>query len=96
MALAFLVAPGCMKRQNSRQGGPGQSPKPWCSPHLHDVHVLGLDVVEQPLVVRDHQRRGLVRLQAVDGVGHIPERINVQPCSNIAWRDWAQLLASAS
>ena len=59
----------------------------WCCPaHLHDVHVLGLDVVEQPLVVRDHQRCRLVCRQANDGVGDVMERVNVQPCSGcMAW-----------
>lgn len=45
---------------------------------------VGLDVVEQPLVVCHHQRRCLVGLQAIHRVGNVAKCIDVQTCTEIA------------
>src|SRR5262245_50781048 len=51
---------------------------------LHDaalrehVHHVRHDVVEQPLVVRDHHERALRRAQPVDAVGDDPEGVDVE------------------
>src|SRR5665647_1675819 len=44
----------------------------------HHMHHVGHDVVEQPLIMRDHDHRALGRAQAVDAVGHDLERVDVE------------------
>src|SRR5205807_6595424 len=52
---------------------------------LHDaafrehMHHVGRDIVEQPLVVRDHDKAALGRAQAIDALGHDLERVDVEP-----------------
>ena len=43
--------------------------------HMHDV---GLDVVEQALVVGDDEERALRRAQRVDAFGDDPQRVDVE------------------
>ena len=45
---------------------------------VEDVDVIGLDVVQQPLVVRDQQRAHVRADQAVDALGDHPQRVDVQ------------------
>src|SRR3954451_20599532 len=45
-----------------------------------DVHEVGLDVAQDPGVVRDEQRAGLAaRADPVDALGHDPQRVDVEP-----------------
>src|SRR5918992_5432482 len=45
----------------------------------HDVHVVGLDVPEYPLVVRDQDRRELRAAHLVDAPGDDLQGVDVQP-----------------
>ena len=63
-----------------RGGGDREGAGAWLGAHLHDVYKVGLDVIEQPLLVRHHQRRRLVALEPVHRIGHLPQRIDIQTC----------------
>ena len=47
-------------------------------PLRQDVHDVGLDVVEQALVVGDHDERAVGRAQRVDAVGDDAQRVDVE------------------
>jgi hypothetical protein len=43
------------------------------------VHEIGLDVVEDPLVMRDHDRAHFGADESLDALGNDLERVDVQP-----------------
>ena len=45
---------------------------------LQHVHPVGLDIVEQPLVMRDHDDRAVGRAQLVDALATMPQRVDVE------------------
>src|ERR671918_430694 len=48
------------------------------TPIDEDVHEIGLDVVEDPLVMRDHERAGLLADELADALGDRLQRIDVE------------------
>src|SRR5882724_10556845 len=44
----------------------------------HHVHEVRHDIVQQPLIMRDHHHRSVRRTQRVDAVGGDPQRIDVE------------------
>ena len=61
------------------------APEPGFAARFNDVSVgkhmtkVGHNIVEQPLIVRNHQQRTLAVAQTVDAVGHHFQSIDVQP-----------------
>src|SRR5690606_41324204 len=43
------------------------------------VHIIGHDVIEEALIVRDDDQSAIRRAHAVDAVSHEAKRVNVQP-----------------